>query len=53
MSALPARSPMPLMVPWIQSAPPRTAAMAAAVAKPISLWPCQCIGTDFPTHDLT
>ena len=43
--ALPARSPMPLIVPWIHVAPACTAATAAAVARPKSLWPCQWIGT--------
>src|SRR5437868_7326454 len=42
--ALPARSPIPLMVPWIQVAPARTAAAALAVASPKSLWPWKCTG---------
>ena len=36
---------MPLIVPWIQRAPARTAATAAAVATPKSLWPWKCTGT--------
>ena len=49
MLALPARSPMPLIVPD-PGAPARTAASAAAVARPKSLWPCKCTGTPGPSH---
>src|SRR5256885_277519 len=50
MLALPARSPMPLIVPWIQRAPARTAATAPAVASPKSLWPRKRIGIPAPSH---
>ena len=39
---------MPLIVPWIQRAPARTAATADAVASPKSLWPWKCTGTSRP-----
>ena len=42
---MPARSPIPLTVPCTHVAPAWTAAMAAAVASPKSLWPCQWTGT--------
>ena len=42
---MPARSPMPLIVPWIHVAPARTAATAVAVASPKSLWPWKWTGT--------
>ena len=41
---MPARSPIPLIVPWIQVAPARTAATADAVASPKSLWPWKWTG---------
>src|SRR3954447_6953604 len=41
---------MPLIVPCTQRAPARTAATAAAVARPKSLWPWKCTGTSGPTH---
>ncbi len=47
---MPARSPIPLIVPWIQEAPARTAATAAAVASPKSLCPWKWIGTSGPSH---
>ena len=46
---MPARSPIPLIVPWIQVAPARTAATADAVASPKSLWPWKWTGTSGPT----
>ncbi len=47
---MPARSPIPLIVPCTHPAPARTAATAAAVASPKSLWPCQCTGISSPTQ---
>jgi len=41
--ALPARSPMPLMVHSTRRAPLRTAAMLLAVDNPRSLWQCTLI----------
>ena len=40
---------MPLIVPWIQRAPARTAATADAVATPKSLCPWKWTGTADPT----
>ena len=39
-AALPARSPMPLIVPSTCRAPARTAASELATARPRSLWQC-------------
>ena len=44
---------MPLMVPWIQVAPARTAATEHAVPNPKSLCPCQWMGTPSPTQRFT
>ena len=41
---------MPLIVPWTQLAPARTAATAEAVASPKSLWPWKWTGTSGPIH---
>ena len=47
---MPPRSPIPLIVPCTQEAPARTAATAAAVARPKSLWPWKWTGTSGPSH---
>src|SRR3954463_1859307 len=51
--ALPARSPIPLIVPWIHDAPAFTAATAHAVAIPKSLCPWKWTGMLGPTHEQT